>query len=114
MGEGFKLLAHALDGPEKIHRGWAGDALRLAEVLELFAELREVLGLAVACPEGDSHRRGHADRGRAAHHHVADGVRYLLVRLAEEVHLFVRELRLVDEADALLGPFEGFDHTLIL
>ena len=114
MRKRFQLLAHALDRPKKIHSRRAGDPLRLAYDFKLFPELGELFRFAVTCAQRNAHARSHADSGRAAHHHVADGVRDLLVRLGQQVHLFRGQLRLVDEADALRGPFQCFNHTLIL
>ena len=110
--QGFEAVAHAGDRPEQIHRGRAGLAEDIRNLFELGLQLTHRRGLGIFHAERDTHRGCDPNRGGAANHHVADHVRHLLMRLTEDVGFFRRQLRLVDEAYAGIGPLESLDHSL--
>jgi len=108
--ECLKLFLHPFDCPEQIDRSRTCLADDLADLVEVFLEIGAAFGFGVLHAERNAHGGSHPDRRRTAHHHVADDVRDLLVCRAVYVHLFSRQLRLIDEAHALVGPFEGLNH----
>ncbi len=112
--DALELLLHAADGPEKIHGGGARLADEVADLIEVAFEVACGLGFGVLHRESDAHSCSHADGRRAAHHHVADHIGDLFVRLAGHVSFFGGQLRLVDEAYALVGPFEGLNHDVVV
>ena len=98
---------HALDGPEEIDGGGTRGGEGLADHLEAAVEIG-CAGLEDA--ERNAHGRGHADGGRAANRHIADGFGNLRVGTAGDVRLFERQAALIDHDNACIGPFDGFDH----
>ena len=60
--------------------------------------------------ERDAHRRGHADRRRAANHHRLDGLGDVVGGLARDVDLGRRQLALVDHHDRIVFPLDGGQH----
>jgi hypothetical protein len=109
----LKLLLHAPDRPEQVHRRRPGLADEVADLVEFALQVALRFRLGVVHAQRDTQRRGHANRRRAPHHHVADHIRDLLMRLAGHINFFGRQLRLVDEAHALVGPFQGLDHKRV-
>ena len=63
-------------------------------------------GRAPAHPERDAHRRGHADRRRAADHHGADRFRHFGGGPAADVNLFGGQFSLIDHHDRV--SFAGY------
>ena len=106
----FELVAHALDRPEKIYRGGPGLAHDVADLVKLMLQIAAIFSLGILHPQRDAHGRGHANGRRAPHHHVADDVGDLGISLAGNVGLFGRQLGLVNEAYAGIGPFESLNH----
>jgi hypothetical protein len=102
--------AHAIYRPKEIDRRRARRADHVANPLDLPVEFACVLGLRVADTERDSHRRRHADGGRAANDHLFDRPGDLFVSLENRISLFGRQQALVDHNHALVGPFKCFDH----
>ena len=72
------------------------------------------LRFGTADTQGNSHGCGDANGGSAANNHVADYIGNLLVSLAGHVGFFSGQLRLVDEAYAVVGPFESLNHGLVI
>jgi hypothetical protein len=106
----LELLLHAPDGPEKIDRGRTRFADDLADLVEVALQIANRFGFRIVHAERDAHGRGDADRRRPAYHHIADDVGHLLMRLAGDVGFFGGQLRLIEEAYAVVGPFESLDH----
>ena len=106
----LKLVPHALDRPEKIYRCRPGLPDHIADLIELVLQIAAILSFRSLHPERDTHRRSHANGRRAPHHHVADDIGDLGVSLAGNVSLFGRQLRLINEAHAGIGPFESLNH----
>ena len=79
--------------------------IRSQDLVEVTFQVTGGFSFGILHAQRDAHGRGHADGGRAAHHHGANDVGNLLVRLADDVGFLRGQLRLVDEADALVGPF---------
>ena len=112
--DALELLLHAADGPEKIDRRRPGFADEVADLIEVALKVAGRFGFGIVHAEGNAHGGSHADGGRAAHHHIADHIGYLLMRLAGDVGFFGGQLRLIEEANALVGPFEGLDHASVV
>ena len=112
--EGFKFLRHAADRPEQVDGGRARLADGFADLVEIFLEVGPVLGFGILHAQRDAHGGGNANSGRSADDHVADHVCDLLVRGAGYVHFFGRQLRLIDEDDAGVGPFQGLNHESVV
>ena len=106
----FKFVAHALDRPEKIYRGGPGLADDVTDLVKVMLQISAIFSLGIFHPQRDAHGRGYANRRRAPHHHVADHVGHLGIGLAGNVGLFGRQLGLVNEAYAGVGPFESLNH----
>src|SRR6202007_1177887 len=68
--------------------------------------------LGVFHTERDAHRSSHPDGWCAAHNHGADGVCDLLIGGRGNVAFFSGQLRLIEEANTLVGPFERVNHAL--
>src|SRR5579863_5052210 len=110
----LELFLHAPDRPEKIHCRGPRLPDNFADLIKVAFQITRRLGFRVLHAERDAHGCRDADRRRAAHHHVADYVRDLLVRLAHDVDFFGRQLRLIEEAHALVGPFESLNHEFVV
>src|SRR6267143_4068036 len=110
----FELLLHATDRPEEIDGGGARLADDFADLVELLLEVVDIVSLGMLHSQGNAHRSGYANRWRAPHDHVTDGIRHLLVGGAGEVCFFGGQLPLIDEAHAGVGPFERLDHRTVL
>ena len=95
--------AHALDGPEEVHRGGAGGRERPAQPLEV---LRRIARAQRARAERDAHGRRDADRRRATDHHVLDGARHLPVVAVDAVDLTRGEHALVEHDHAAASPLD--------
>ena len=104
------LFLHASDRPEKIDRRRPVLPMRSQIWSKSRFEITVGFGLGIVHAQRDAHGCGHADRRCPAHHHVADDVGDLLMRLAGHVDFFGGQLRLVDEAYAVVGPFESLNH----
>ena len=70
-------------------------------------------GIAPDRAERHAISRGNADGRRAAHHHGDDHIRHLFIGGGEHIALLEREPGLVDEADALRGPGQRRNHSLL-
>src|SRR5579859_836951 len=110
----LELFLHAADGPEQIHRSGARLSDEVADLIEIAFQVAVRFGFGIVYAERNAHGSRDADRRRPAHHHVADDVGYLLVCLAGDVGFFGRQLRLVDEAYAAVGPFKSLNHRKIV
>src|SRR6202166_4741711 len=108
--QSFELLLHTRNRPKQIHRRRPRCTHVVADRVELALEISNVLRLRRLHSQRNPHGRRHPNRRRSAHHHRPDCVRHLLVRLASEIGFFRRQLRLVDEAHALLRPFKRVNH----
>ncbi len=86
-------------------------ARTLADLIEFDLEGRDAGGCAPGDAEGHAHGGGDADRGRAADDHGGDGVRYFLVTSGEDVGFLKGQAGLVEEAYAVLCPFECGNHA---
>jgi hypothetical protein len=82
----------------------------VADLLEIDGELTRPPGGAPAHPERDAHRRGHANRRRAAYHHGPDGASHFLRRAAPQVHLLAGQLALIDHHDRIILPIYRREH----
>ena len=82
--------------------------------MKIFLETGNIFGCGIIDAERDSHRGGDADGGCAAHNHVADHIRDLLMRRASYENFFSGQLRLIDEDYAVVGPFEGLNHKFVV
>jgi hypothetical protein len=100
--------AHALDRPKQIHRGRPRRSKATADAIEGAAGV--ALGR-LRHPERDAHRGGHADRRRAAHHHVLDGARDIAMIAIHAVHLLQRQEPLVEEHDGTIAPLDRSNHS---
>ena len=110
----FKLRSHAPDRPEKIHRRRPGLADDITNLVKLLFELANISSLRIFYADRDSHSRRYTNRRRAPHHHVPNYVGDLEMSFAGDVSLLHGELRLIDEAHAAVGPFEGLNHAGVL
>ena len=108
----LELLLHAADRPEEIDGGWTSFADDVADLVELPLEVGHGLRLGVFHAESNSHGRRNADGRRSTHHHGADDIGHLLVCFAGDVSFFRGQLRLVDEAYAVVSPFESLNHDV--
>src|SRR5215467_5794280 len=106
----LKLFLHPLNRPEEIHCCGARLTDQIADRVEVALEIAGRFGFGVIDAKRDAHTRRYANRGRSTHHHIADHVGYLLIRLAGHINFFSRQLRLVDEANAFVSPFESLNH----
>ena len=75
-------------------------------------EVARRLRVRILHAERNAHCCRDPDCRRSAHHHVADHIGDLIVRGAGYISFFGGELGLIDEANAVLGPFESLDHIL--
>jgi len=103
--EGFKFYRHAADRPKQVDGGGTRLAVDFADLIEIFSQVGAGLCFGILHAQCYSHGSGNAYCGGSADNHVADHVGDLLVRGAGYVHFFGRELRLVYEDDAGVGPF---------
>ena len=85
---------------------------QVADHGDLGGQLGEGGGGAAIDADGDAHRAGDADGRRAAHDHVADDGRDLLVVGREDVGLLEGELGLVEKINAFGEPFESRNHVV--
>ena len=98
---------HALDGPEQIHGRRPRLRDRLADRRKFRAKFFERARAGTLDAERHAHRRGHANRRRAANHHVLDRRRdFAIVRVGVVDH-FSRQAALVEHDHTLAGPFNG-------
>ena len=102
-------LLHAVDGPEEIHRGWAGGSERFADAREFRIEIRRT-GFQDA--ERDAHRRGYANGRGAANDHGLDSIGDFKVVHTCDEYLLAREARLIDHDHTRAGPLNGFYHAI--
>ncbi len=72
---------------------------------------RDVQSGEIFCPEGNSHCGGDADGGGSAYDHGADDMGDIVMGAGEDIGLLKRQAGLIDEADAIGGPFEGGNHS---
>ena len=80
---------------------------RLADPGNSARRSSSVRGVRTLDAQRDAHRRGHADRRRAADHHVLDrGGHVAIVGVGVADH-FARQAALVEHDHALAGPFDG-------
>ncbi len=108
--DALEFLLHAADRPEKIHGRGPGLADEVTDLIEVTLQVAGGFGFGIAYAERDAHGGGNSDRRRPAHHHIADDIGHLLVRGAGDIDFFRRQLRLIDEAYALIGPFKSLNH----
>ncbi len=98
------LLLHAANRPEQVHRSRPRFADEVADLVEVALQVARRLRLGIVHAQRDTHARGHTDRRRPAHHHVADHMRHLFVSLTGHINFFGRQLRLINEAHTLFSP----------
>ena len=111
FGRQFEIVAaHALDGPEKIHRRRPRRCQHATDDFKLCRQRMDRGRRTLLQPQSHSHRSRHADGRRTAHHHRHNHVRDLLIRGCEYVSFFKRQARLVQKPDAVFGPFKGQNH----
>ena len=108
--DALQFFLHAANGPEQIHGGGARLANDIARLIEISLQIADGFGFRILDRQSDAHGGGNADSGCSADDHGADDFGHLFMRLAGDVGFFHGQLRLVDEADALVGPFKGLDH----
>src|SRR5581483_11206769 len=106
-----KALAHAGNRPEEIYGCWARGSERIADQVEFFGQIRNRCSVALFHAERDTHIGRNSDSRSAAYDHRGTDVRYLLLAGSENVCFFERQLRLVEEADTILGPFKCRNHA---
>src|SRR6185437_9281079 len=92
------------------YRGGPGLADDVTDLVKVMLQISAIFSLGIFHPQRNTHGRGYANRRRAPHHHVADHVGHLVISLAGNVGLFGRQLGLVNEAYAGVGPFESLNH----
>src|SRR6202140_1965379 len=110
----LEFFLHSANRPEQIDGCGTRLADEVANLVEVALEVARRLGFGIIHAEGTAHRRRNADRRSPAHHHVADNVGHLLVRRAGDIHFFGRQVRLVDEAYALVSPLQSLNHESVV
>ena len=108
--QALEFLCHATNRPEEIHRGGPRFTQDDAGLVEVALQVGNGFGCRVLDGKRDAHGGGHADGGRSAHDHGYDHVGDLLMSGAVDVGFFGGQLRLINEAYAVVGPFEGLNH----
>src|SRR6185369_5712461 len=108
----LQLFLHATNGPEQVHRRRASFPDKLTSFIEIFLQSANGVGFRVLHGERQPHRGGYADGGGSTYDHVANDIRYLLVRLARDVDFFGRQLCLIYEANTRVGPFKCVNHLV--
>ena len=107
---GLEAAAHPLDRPEKIDHGRTGRGEQARQPFETRRPLRRGDISSAHEPEGDPHRRRHADRRGASNRHSADRRRHLLRGPQGQVDLLLGKEALVEQDDPLVGPGDRLEH----
>ena len=111
-GPGGEGSLHPLDRPEQVDRGRPGRGQHVGTACwNSVSELAGAGGGAPLHAERQAHRRGHADRRRAADRHRGDGLGHLVARAAAHVDLAARQLPLVDHHDVVAVPGNSREHA---
>ena len=108
------FLLHSPYRPEQIHRSRPRFADQIADLVEVALEVAGRFSFGIVHTQRNAHGRSHADRRRPTHHHVANHICHLLMRLAGHINFFGRQLRLIDEAHTVVSPFQGLDHKFVV
>ena len=112
--QSLEFISHPPYCPKQIHCGRPSVSDQGANIVQLPFEFADTGSFGVLHAQRDSHSSGHPNGRCAAYYHRPNYIRYLFVRLTSDIGLFHWQLRLVDEAHAGVGPFESFDHQLIV
>jgi hypothetical protein len=100
--------AHALDGPEEIHRGRPRRGEAAADAIE--GTPRIAIGR-LRHAERDPHRGGDADRRRTADDHVLDRARDVAVVAIDAVDFLHRQQSLIEQDDGAVAPLDRTNHS---
>ncbi len=94
LAAALQALAHAVDGPEQIHR--CGPGLRHGLTNHLKLRIKVGLGLDVLHPQRNARRRRDPDGRRPSHHHIGNRVGGFLISAALKIFFHHRQFALIE------------------
>ncbi|MNR39912.1 hypothetical protein D3C85_1581560 [compost metagenome] len=108
VAQALQALAHAVQRPEQVDRGRARVSQRLEVLLQ---RLAPVATRSDPGPGAQHHAIGgtDADGRRAAHHHLANGLRDPFGGLVGQPDLLGRQQPLVEQVEHAVTPVDGLD-----